>query len=565
MKSSYSFYLVTLVILLNSSLQSQSNYLSNQKVYEFLDRMEVKGYIDINHHQKPFTRQVILEKLRDLAAASGLSNDLNDENEKNEKNDLNDENEKIVLNAIERKELEFFLREYDTGLIKPDGKVTFFERNDAGVMRFLEYKDSLFYTNFYFDGGYLYAQREAGKYELTYWNGLSVYGNIGENLSFDLKFNDFSDKSNIPGLSRKFSKEPGYEYGTSRSTTKTFNYDKTDGNLTYSWNWGNVSLIKDRNLWGTGYNGRLILSDKAPSFPHLRLKLYPTDWLEFAYIHGDLTSDVFDSTTFRNSGGTRGHIQLVPKYYAAHILSVDFTKNLKISLGESVVYSDRFEPVYLVPVLFFRIADHYLSKSDLNSGNAQLFSSVSYRLPQYKSRVDLSVFIDELSISNLFGTFPEAIAFTLGITRYDLFFDNLGLKLEYTRINPFVYEHDDPAQLYYNRGYLMGHWIGGNADQIYLRLSYIFNEYFRIWAEGEYTRKGDFYDLSKKRFQKEQTFLYGKQSGYLTFTLSGEYELYNNLFITAKGTFSNSWGSNNVIKPEDYRFIELSSGVRLGF
>jgi hypothetical protein len=318
-------------------------------------------------------------------------------------------------------------------------------------------------------------------------------------------------------------------------------------------------------LWGTGYNGRLILSDKAPSFPHLRLKIYPADWLEFAYIHGDLTSDIFDSTTYRTSGGTRGHIQLVPKYYAAHIVSVDFTKNLKVSLGESVVYSDRFEPVYLIPVLFFRIADHYLSKSDLNSGNAQLFSSVSYRLPQYKSRVDLSVFIDELSISNLFGSFPEAIAFTLGITRYDLFFDNLGLKIEYTRINPFVYEHDDPAQLYYNRGYLMGHWIGGNADQIYLQLNYIFNENLRIWAEGEYTRKGDFYDISKKRFQKEQTFLYGKQSGYLTFTLSGEYELYNNLFITAKGTVSNSWGSNNVVRPEDYRFIELSSGVRLGF
>lgn len=559
------YHFITLFIVLSTILEAQSNYLSNSKVYEFLDRMEVKGYIEINHHQKPFTRQVILEKLKHLAEAAGLRNGEKDQNEKNGLNGENEKNDLIVLNAVEKAELKFFLNEYDTDLIKPDGEVTFFERNDAGVMRFLEYKDNLFHTNFYFDGGFLYAQREAGKYELTYWNGLSAYGNVGENFSFDLKFNDFSDKSNIPGLSRKFSEDPGYEYGVNRSTTKTFNYDKTDANLTYTWDWGNISLIKDRNLWGTGYNGRLILSDKAPSFPHLRLKLNPTDWLEFSYIHGDLTSNIYDSTTYRNSGGTRAHIQLVPKYYAAHIITIDFTKDLKISLGESVVYSDRFEPVYLVPVLFFRIADHYLSKTDINSGNAQLFSSVSYRLPKLKTRLDLSVFIDELSVSNLFGSFPEAIAFTLGITRYDFIIDNLGIKAEYTRINPFVYEHADPAQLYYNRGYQMGHWIGDNADQLYLQLNYVFNERLRIISEAEYTRKGNFFDITIKRFQKEQTFLYGKQSGYFTFTLTGEYELYNNLFITMKGTISNAWGENNVIRPSDYRFAELSSGMRIGF
>ncbi|NUM72578.1 MAG: hypothetical protein HUU43_17190 [Ignavibacteriaceae bacterium] len=264
------FYnLITLFIVLSTISGAQSNHLSNSKVYEFLDRMEVKGYININHHQKPFTRQVILEKLKFLAEAAGVRNGENDKNEKNGLNGENEKNDLIVLNAVERAELEYFLKEYDTDLIKPDGDVTFFKRNDAGVMRFLEYKDSRFYTNFYFDGGFLYAQREAGKYELTYWNGLSAYGNVGENFSFDLKFNDFSDKSNIPGLSRKFSEDPGYEYGVNRSTTKTFNYDKTDANLTYTWDWGNISLIKDRNLWGTGYNGRLILSDKAPSFPHL--------------------------------------------------------------------------------------------------------------------------------------------------------------------------------------------------------------------------------------------------------------------------------------------------------
>ncbi|MCK6615939.1 MAG: hypothetical protein L6Q47_17020, partial [Ignavibacteriaceae bacterium] len=64
------FYnLITLFIVLSTISGAQSNHLSNSKVYEFLDRMEVKGYININHHQKPFTRQVILEKLKFLAEA----------------------------------------------------------------------------------------------------------------------------------------------------------------------------------------------------------------------------------------------------------------------------------------------------------------------------------------------------------------------------------------------------------------------------------------------------------------------------------------------------------------
>jgi len=531
---------IVVFFLLITEIIPQSNYLNNQKIYDFLDRMEVKGYISLNHHQKPFSRQTISDKLNDLA----------------EKN----------LNDIEKKELSYFINEYNPDFaVSPESDLTVFAKNQNGAYRFLEYHDSLIYLNLLFDGGIEYSRGAEGNYKLRYWNGISTFGNLGENFSFDLKFNDFSDKGSSLRISRRFSREPGYEFATSRTSTSSYNYDKVDGNITYSWKWGNLSLIKDKNIWGNGYNGSIILSDKAPSFAHIRFKMYPTDWLEFTYIHGDLNSNIFDSTTYRNSGGNRGHIQMVPKYFAAHILTIDPTSDLKISLGESVVYSDRFEPIYLIPVLFFRIADHYLTNKDESSGNAQLFSSISYRFPSISTRLDASLFIDELSLSNLTGKYPEAVGYSIGFTNYDLFLANFGIRLEYTRINPFVYEHDDPVQSYFNRNYQMGHWVGSNAEQIYFQSSYPFNEYLRVKGEIEFTRRGEIFNKADERYKRGQNFLYGGRSQYLRYSLSAEYEMLNNLFVTISAVSSTAQGVNNIINVNDYNYNEVSAGVMLGY
>jgi hypothetical protein len=35
--------------------------------------------------------------------------------------------------------------------------------------------------------------------------------------------------------------------------------------------------------WGSGVSGQIILSDKAPSFPYIKLELEPVSWLKFVY------------------------------------------------------------------------------------------------------------------------------------------------------------------------------------------------------------------------------------------------------------------------------------------
>src|SRR5690606_32258678 len=113
-------------------------------------------------------------------------------------------------------------------------------------------------------------------------------------------------------------------------------------------------------------------------------------------IHGKLNSTIIDSSTLR-TGPLRDHFSLAEKYYAAHLISFTPFEYLNISLGESVIYSDKFEPFYLIPVAFFRMIDHYLTDPDEAAGNAQLFASFWYKNYWAGTKFYGSLFIDELS------------------------------------------------------------------------------------------------------------------------------------------------------------------------
>ena len=56
------------------------------------------------------------------------------------------------------------------------------------------------------------------------------------------------------------------------------------------------------------------------------------------------------------------------------------------------------------------------------------------------------------------------VAFTLGGNAYDLFYHDTRTNVEYTRINPWVYNHQYVEDTYQNHGVNLGDWIGQNAD-----------------------------------------------------------------------------------------------------
>jgi Capsule assembly protein Wzi len=202
-------------------------------------------------------------------------------------------------------------------------------------------------------------------------------------------------------------------------------------------------------------------------------------------------------------------------------------------LGESVIYSDRFEPIYLIPIMFFRLADHYTSNAQLSKGsNSQFFLGLSSRNFIKNTHLYGSLFIDELTLEGLFESAKQKnqFGFMLGSSITDLPLDNLSMTLEYTKIFPFVYSNWLPTQTYTNSGYNMGDWIGNNADMIYAAFNYRFVRGLQASVWGEYIRKGDQGTETQEYTRPQPPFLFGKRTSYFYWGTDIKYEFIHDLF-----------------------------------
>jgi hypothetical protein len=304
--------------------------------------------------------------------------------------------------------------------------------------------------------------------------------------------------------------------------------------------------------WGYGESGNLVLSTKAPSFPFIRLDIHPTDWLRFNYFHAWLNSGVIDSVssypTFVNSmPGMESREIFRNKYLASHTITITPTRGLDISLGESIIYSDKLEIGYLIPINFFRLTDHYLSGSQNNAGgNAQFFLGVNSNNNIKNTHLYGTLFIDEITIEGLFNFQKQRnqFGFMLGGSLTDLPVENLTATLEFTRIYPFVYSHYIPTQLYTNSAYLLGDWMGNNADRIYASLNYRIIRGLQGTIWGEYIRKGESGTVSDQYTQPQSPFLFGLRTNYTYFGFDVKYEITHEFFARAK--FQSMLTSNEI-------------------
>ena len=100
-------------------------------------------------------------------------------------------------------------------------------------------------------------------------------------------------------------------------------YSEIHTTISADWKWGNFTVGKDFLEWGYGESGKLVLSDKAPSFPFVRLDIYPVPWLRFNYFHGWLTSKVIDSSNiYTTSVEGISRLSYRDKYIASHTLTI---------------------------------------------------------------------------------------------------------------------------------------------------------------------------------------------------------------------------------------------------
>ena len=420
--------------------QEVSYHVSNWSVYEFLDEMANEKLISLNSAIKPYSRKFIAEALKELS------------------------DKKELLNTRQQKELEFFLRDFNKELM-PD-------KNFKKRLDMYYYKDSLFTFSinpcagaqfFFNDSGMVYDR----------WIGADAFAYIGKHLGIYASLRDHRESQRLS--------EPTYL--TLRQGAcyildgKAGEYDETRGGIIYSWNWGSFGLVKDQFVWGDNYHGANIFSGRQPSFGQFKLHIKPVKWLDFNYINGWLISGIIDSSqSYLVNNGSGNTLRTVyhSKYLAANMFTITLWKGFNFSFGNSIIYSDYYNPVYLIPVLFYKSVDHTYNNvgSQSSAQNAQIFANFSSR--QIKNvHLYSSVFCDEVGLAQMFSSnHHNYISIKAGSKISNILNKNITFTVEYTRNNPMVYQNAVPVINFESNNYNLGNYLVDNSGEIFLSLSF---------------------------------------------------------------------------------------------
>ena len=484
-------------------------------IYPYLTRLADKGLIELDDIVQPITQTQILDALRKLKANS------------------------TALNPIEKSELVFFLKEYEMPFVQ----------NDSSQFRLL-HKDllqrwraaSIGNRQFFIQidpvtGGKL--SRAENKSVHEYGNGFHTKIFMGPKFAFQMYYRDIFRGGSGFDISQKYTEET---IGLRLDTTVNSSINFTDLRTALAYQGKNFTLTigNDHMNWGYGQRGKIVMGNKIPSFPFVRLDYKPVQWFSFHYAHTWLQSNVIDSNGIYNLGnsiyGGRRE-QYIPSYLVTHTATLIPRKGIAFSIGESIVYSDRFFVPYLFPMMFFKVIDvtNRMGFNNLASSNTQIFSQVSLRNILRNTHVYGTVFVDELRVRTIFNPYKSRnqLGVTLGLNRQDII-QNLGAGVEYTRVNPFVYDNFIPPQRYRHGGFEIGDWMGNNFDRFTLHATYKPIPRLLLNIHFERIRKGGEGDLLQQYFAEPQPrFLFNPQWNFTSLGIQGRFELIHHLYLSA--------------------------------
>ncbi len=453
----YSTYIVTLltVLLLCCGFPGYSQVIpepvADEAVYLFLDELAVDGVIEMNRAVKPFSRRLITGKLREASA------------------------KKESLTTRQQKELTFWLGSYSPA--EDDGRVRL-RYNPATA----QYRDSLFSLAVSPLLGMTVGSTSGSQAEtsISWKNGAKIYGSYGR-WAFFAALQD-NHQSPMLGEPQFLTTERG---GHIKNGT---DFSEMTGGMSYTWEWGDISFLKDSPVWGSGYAGTNILSGRAPSFMQVRLHLKPARWVEMTWLHGWLTSMVVDSTRsywVTNAYGTEYRNVYHRKYIAANIFTVTPARQLHVSLGNSVIWSDpRLTPYFLMPVFFYKSVDHAVN-SGINNSNSQMFLDISSDNIRHVHLYG-TLFIDELSTARFATDDYNFFSWKGGLRAGNFrFTPNLWFTAECTFTYPLTFQHNVPVTTFENQGYNLGHWLRDNSRSWYFAIDYrpVRAAVVRLWHE----------------------------------------------------------------------------------
>ena len=245
---------------------------------------------------------------------------------------------------------------------------------------------------------------------------------------------------------------------------------------------GGHSVRPEYTSIGTGYGDRLLLSGNAPAMDFFSVDARYRSF-RFYFMHAAILA--------ADRGGT-GLLAAVPehasKYLALHRFQFSLFGAMNVGASEMVVYQ-RLTPeyAYLIPVNFFKSAEHQLRDRD----NALLSFDVEV-FPWDGWKFYGMWLIDDIMISRMgTGWWGNEFGWQAGASTTNILgWDDVDGILEYQRIEPYVYSNRVAGNDFSHNNIGLGTGLPPNADEVMAELRWSTSPWLRLRAQAAYRRHG---------------------------------------------------------------------------
>ncbi|MCB2203216.1 capsule assembly Wzi family protein [bacterium] len=455
--------LLALAVMLPQTARAQAEHVDiTHPVYHFLQRMELRGAIEgYSRAMLPLERKQVTAFVRELQGST------------------------VRMSGAERALLARFVDEFvaeddgtqdayvlfetSPGDVVPDffddrEKFLYRWRCEDGTSRFFaEFLGSLEYRT-------LHGDDQASNVTLGTIGG-RFRGTMGGTVGFSLMATNGTAAGNRSLALNDASLKRNFNFA---DLDKDF-FDFAEAYITASWDWGAVSLGREKRLVGNGISNQLLLSTNAQPFDALQFTAHAGN-LRFLFLHGFLLSE-----KQLIEGGSRPFFD--SKYVAMHRVEADIASAVRLGVFEAVVYSQReVDPAYLNPINFYKSAEHAGGDRD----NPMLgFDLATLFIPG--SQLYGSWLIDDIDFT-LWGSewWGNKFIWQGGVLNSSLL-PNTDIGVEYTRIEPYVYTHRLAGNQYTHNGDALGLELAPNSDEWYLSLRHWLSA--ELWLQLELHRR----------------------------------------------------------------------------
>lgn len=466
----FSIRVLLLVVLVGSGVMnafSQAETVpATHPVYAFLKRMEVKNVIERYHDALlPLSRREVADF---LIAVFKREND---------------------LTTAERSILSQFLSEFQFDLRRTtEGFLSVVDSDEptfgAALAQEFSHREKFLYVladsnvTMFVNGLLTFDARRIGGDALgsTHTEFVQFGGRIRGTILGKLGYSLLGTNAQFWGSRQLLYRDPVISQYYTLGVTNAQNFDNSEGYARYDAGLVSVQFGKERILWGTGYDQRMIVSDNVRSFEFLRAEVQYKA-LKYTFFHGSLLGRRRHIAFTLPSDTSVTYIEPVvaDKYFAAHRLEFSFPRLLDVGFQEMAIYSNRsIDFAYLNPFIVLESAQRSREERD---NVLWAFDMQTH----FITGLELSgtIVFDDLHFPEFFKPrWYNRYAYQLGMMLTDpLFVPNMSVMVEYTRVKPYVYAHDRSREnTYTSLNSLLGPRIGPNADSWFVRL-----EYYPAW------------------------------------------------------------------------------------